>query len=71
MMLIGMMLAEMDPRGLVDRTMVWYTAVRLIFIPAVVFGGDGAKVTLDPVLTGDHGDYGRDAGSGDDSATFL
>ena len=30
MMLIGMMLAEMDPRGLVDRTMVWYAAVRLV-----------------------------------------
>ena len=51
MMLIGMMLAEMDPRGLVDRTMVWYAAVRLIFIPAVVFGVT-APMTLDPVLRG-------------------
>ena len=41
----------MDPRGLVDRTMVWYAAVRLIFIPAVVFWGDGANDT-DPVLRG-------------------
>ena len=38
MMLIGMMLAEMDPKGLIDRTMVFYTAVRLAVIPAVIFG---------------------------------
>ncbi len=38
MMLIGMMLAEMNPRGLIDRTMVFYTTVRLFWIPAVIFG---------------------------------
>ncbi len=38
MMLIGMMLAEMNPKGLIDRTMVFYTAVRLGVIPAVIFG---------------------------------
>lgn len=37
MMLVGMMLAEMNPRGLIDRTMVRYTAVRLVVIPAIVF----------------------------------
>ena len=51
MMLIGMMLAEMDPRGLVDRTMVWYAAVRLVLIPAVVFAVT-ALIPLDPVLRG-------------------
>lgn len=38
MMLIGMMLAEMNPRGLIDRTMVFYAAVRLLLVPAVLFG---------------------------------
>lgn len=38
MMLIGMMLAEMEPRGMIDRTMVFYTSVRLVLIPAVIFG---------------------------------
>lgn len=38
MMLVGMMLAEMNPRGVLDRTMVVYTAVRLLLIPAVLFG---------------------------------
>lgn len=38
MMLIGMMLAEMNPKGLIDRTMVFYTAVRLGVVPAVIFG---------------------------------
>lgn len=38
MMLIGMMLAEMDPKGMLDRTMAFYTAVRLVLIPAVIFG---------------------------------
>ncbi len=38
MMLIGMMLAEVKPKGLIDKTMVFYTAVRLLVIPAVVFG---------------------------------
>lgn len=38
MMLIGMMLAEMNPKGLIDKTMVFYTAVRLVLIPLVLFG---------------------------------
>lgn len=37
MMLIGMMLAEMDPRGMIDRTMVFYASLRLGLIPAVIF----------------------------------
>lgn len=37
MMLIGMMLAEVNPKGLIDKTMVFYTAIRLLIIPAVVF----------------------------------
>ena len=37
MMLVGMMLAEVQPKGLIDKTMVFYTAVRLVIIPAVVF----------------------------------
>ncbi len=37
MMLIGMMLAEMNPKGLIDRTMAFYTTVRLLLIPAVIF----------------------------------
>ncbi|MFR7443960.1 MAG: AEC family transporter [Sellimonas intestinalis] len=69
MMLIGMMLAEMDPRGLVDRTMVWYASAADLYSGSCIWG-DGANDT-DPGTEGDHGDYGRDAGSGDDSATFL
>ena len=38
MMLIGMMLAEMDPRGMLDGTMAFYTSVRLLLVPAVIFG---------------------------------
>ena len=38
MMLVGMMLAEMNPRGLIDRMMVIYTGIRLLLIPAVMFG---------------------------------
>ena len=37
MMLIGMMLAEVKPKGLIDKTMVFYTTIRLLVIPAVVF----------------------------------
>lgn len=36
MMLVGMMLAEMNPKGILDGTMVLYTIVRLILIPAPV-----------------------------------
>lgn len=38
MMLAGMMLAEMNPKGLIDRTMVFYTVMRLAVVPAVLFG---------------------------------
>lgn len=38
MMLVGMMLAEMNPKGILDGTMVLYTIVRLILIPAILFG---------------------------------
>ncbi len=38
MMIIGMLLAEINPKGLIDKTMVFYTAVRLIGIPAIIFG---------------------------------
>ena len=48
---IGMMLAEMDPRGLIDRTMVFYAAVRLVLIPAVVFAVT-APLPVNPVLRG-------------------
>ena len=51
MMLIGMMLAEMDPRGLIDRTMVFYATVRLVLIPAVVFAVT-VPLPVDPVLRG-------------------
>lgn len=37
MMLVGMMLAEMNCRGLFDRTMGYYVAVRLMAIPAGMF----------------------------------
>ena len=51
MMLVGMMLAEMNPRGIVDRTMVFYAGVRLILIPAVVFVCT-AFLPIDPLLRG-------------------
>ena len=38
MMLIGMMLAEMNPFGIIDKTMVFYTMLRLVGIPAIIFG---------------------------------
>lgn len=38
MMLVGMMLAEINPRGLIDRTMIFYTVLRLVGIPAIMFG---------------------------------
>lgn len=37
MMLVGMMLAEVQPKGLIDKSMVFYTSVRLVIIPAVIF----------------------------------
>ncbi|WP_242955850.1 AEC family transporter [Lachnoclostridium sp. An181] len=37
MMLVGMMLAEMNPKGLIDKQMIFYTSMRLVWIPAIVF----------------------------------
>ena len=51
MMLVGMMLAEMDPRGIIDRTMLFYTGVRLIVIPGVVFLLT-MFLDIDPLLRG-------------------
>ena len=51
MMLIGMMLAEMDPKGMLDGTMAFYTAVRLFLIPAVIFGIT-RLLPIDPLLRG-------------------
>ena len=51
MMLIGMMLAEVKPKGLIDKTMVFYTAIRLLVIPAVVFAITGF-LPIDGMLRG-------------------
>lgn len=51
MMLVGMMLAEVKPKGLIDKTMVFYTAIRLLVIPAVVFAIT-AFLPLDGMLRG-------------------
>lgn len=51
MMLVGMMLAEMNPRGIIDRTMLFYTGVRLIVIPGVVFLLT-MFLDIDPLLRG-------------------
>lgn len=51
MMLIGMFLAEINPKGLIDKTMVFYTAVRLIGIPAITFGLT-SFFAIDPMLRG-------------------
>lgn len=51
MMLIGMMLAEMDPKGLIDRMMVFYASVRLIIIPFLIFVLT-AFLPIPPVLRG-------------------
>lgn len=51
MMLVGMMLAEMDPHGLIDRQMLFYTSVRLVWIPAIVFVLT-AFLPLEPMMRG-------------------
>ena len=51
MMLVGMMLAEVKPKGLIDKTMVFYTAIRLLVIPAVVFAITGF-LPIDGMLRG-------------------
>ena len=51
MMMIGMFLAEIQPKGLIDRTMVFYTVVRLIAIPVIIFGIT-AFLPIDAMLRG-------------------
>ena len=51
MMLVGMMLAEVKPKGLIDKTMVFYTTIRLLIIPAVVFAIT-AFLPIDSMLRG-------------------
>jgi predicted permease len=51
MMLVGMMLAEINPKGLINKTMVFYTFVRLIGVPAIVFAIT-AFLPIDPMLRG-------------------
>ena len=51
MMLIGMFLAEINPKGLIDRTMVFYTGIRLIGIPLIIFAIT-AFLPIDPMLRG-------------------
>jgi len=51
MMLVGMFLAEINPKGLIDRTMVFYTSIRLVMIPAVIFLMT-ALLPIDPMVRG-------------------
>lgn len=51
MMLVGMMLAEINPKGLINKTMVFYTFIRLIGISAIIFAIT-AFLPIDPMLRG-------------------
>lgn len=51
MMLIGMLLAEINPRGLIDKTMVFYTVVRLIGVPLIILAVT-AFLPIEPILRG-------------------
>ncbi|RGC75139.1 AEC family transporter [Coprococcus sp. AM25-15LB] len=51
MMLVGMMLAEMNPKGLLTKSVAFYTFVRLIVVPGIVFGLT-ALLPIDPLLRG-------------------
>ena len=51
MMLIGMFLAEINPKGLIDKTMVFYTGIRLIGIPLIILAIT-AFLPIDPMLRG-------------------
>lgn len=51
MMLIGMLLAEVNPKGLIDKTMIFYTMIRLIAIPAIMLVIT-AMLPLDAMLRG-------------------
>ena len=46
-----MMLAEMNPRGLIDKQLMFYTSVRLIIIPAILFAIT-APFAVEPMLRG-------------------
>lgn len=51
MMLVGMMLAEMSLKGLFRKKLIFYTAVRLLIIPAVILLAT-AKLPIDPMIRG-------------------
>lgn len=51
MMLVGMMLAEMNPRGIFDKTMLSYTFIRLAVIPAIIFALT-VWMPIPPILRG-------------------
>ena len=51
MMLVGMLLAEINPKGLFKKDLAFYTLVRLIVIPAVILLIT-AKLPIDPMLRG-------------------
>lgn len=51
MMLVGMMLAEINPKGLINKTMAFYTFVRLIGIPTIIFAIT-VFLPIDPMLRG-------------------
>ena len=51
MMLIGMLLAEINPRGIWDKTMIFYTSVRLLIVPAICFIIT-APFDIDPIIRG-------------------
>ena len=58
------MLAEMNPKGILDGTMVLYTIVRLILIPAILFGLT-ALLPIPCITSGNYGYYCGDADTGD------
>lgn len=51
MMLVGMMLAEMNPKGLIDKKLIFYTSVRLVWIPAIIFAIT-AFLPVSPLMRG-------------------
>ena len=51
MMLIGMMLAEMNPKGMLDKTMGFYAVMRLGVIPGIIFAVT-AFLPVSPLLRG-------------------
>ena len=51
MMLVGMMLSEMKPKGILDKSMMIYAGVRLMLIPAILFVGT-SFLTIPKLLQG-------------------